>query len=291
MAKETKAQRVERIKKEKDGLEVINDIYVYATTGAPVDPEDIDRLKWYGLYSQNKTLQDENDDTLYFMLRVKLVHGQLNIEQLETIESISTDFARGNAAITTRQDIQFHFITVRDLPEIFRRLELVGLSTMFAAGDVPRNAVTCPVNGIDHDQICDTRPIVEKVNKFLTGNKNFSNLPRKFKVGISGCNKHCTNHEIQDISFNAVKVSDVDHGIKLLLLDRIDALIDFDILLDYKIRFEYPDSLALAGLVAESYDLFCAYSKEIKFDKAQLDTVFEDLITKGKITNLLKRYN
>jgi len=207
MAKETKAQRVERIKKEKDGLEVINDIYVYAVMGNEVDPEDIDRFKWYGLYSQNKNLQDENDNTLYFMLRVKVEHGELNTAQLEAIESISNEFARGNAAITTRQDIQFHFIQVRDLPEIFKRLDSVGLSTMFAAGDVPRNAVSCPVNGIDHDQICDTRPIVEKVNKFLGGNKNFSNLPRKFKVGISGCNKHCMNHEIQDISFNAVKVS------------------------------------------------------------------------------------
>ena len=208
MAKETKAQRVERIKKEKDGLEVINDIYVYAVMGTPVDPEDIDRFKWYGLYSQNRNLQDEDDETLYFMLRLKVEHGQLNVEQLEAIEAISSEFARGTATITTRQDIQFHFIKVCDLPEIFKRLDVVGLSTMFAAGDVPRNAVSCPVNGIDHDQICDVRPIVDKVNKFLGGNKNFSNLPRKFKVGISGCNKHCMNHEIQDISFNAVKVSD-----------------------------------------------------------------------------------
>ncbi len=208
MAKETKAQRVERIKKEKDGLEVINDIYVYAVMGTPVDPEDIDRFKWYGLYTQNKNLQDEDDPTLYFMLRVKLVHGELNLEQLAAIYSISLEFARGNATITTRQDIQFHFIQVRDLPEIFKRLDQVGLSTIFAAGDVPRNAVSCPVNGIDHDQICDVRPLVEKVNNFLAGNKNFSNLPRKFKVGISGCNKHCINHEIQDISFTAVKVSE-----------------------------------------------------------------------------------
>jgi sulfite reductase (ferredoxin) len=207
MAKETKAQRVERIKKEKDGLEVINDIYVYAVMGNKVDPEDIDRFKWYGLYSQNKNLQDKDDETLYFMLRVKVNQGELNTQQLEVIESISNEFARGNAAITTRQDIQFHFIQVRDLPEIFKRLDSVGLSTLFAAGDVPRNAVSCPVNGIDHDQIYDTRPIVKKVNELLTGNKNFSNLPRKFKVGISGCNKHCINHEIQDISFNAIKIS------------------------------------------------------------------------------------
>jgi len=207
MVKESKAQRVERIKKEKDGLEVINDIYVYAVMGIDVDPEDIDRFKWYGLYSQNKNLQDDDDNTLYFMLRVKVEQGKLNLDQLKMAESISSDFARNTASITTRQDLQFHFIQVRDLPEIFKRLESVGLSTKFAAGDVPRNAVSCPVNGIDHDQIYDVRPIMDKVNKFLGGNKNFSNLPRKFKVGISGCDKHCMNHEIQDISFNAVQVS------------------------------------------------------------------------------------
>jgi len=208
MAKETAAQRVERIKKEKSGLDVLKDIYVYAVLGEAINPEDIDRFKWYGLYTQNKTLQDADDETLYFMLRVKLVHGELNLEQLTAVASISTDFARGTVDITTRQDVQFHYIKVCDLPEIFRRLDFVGLSTVFAAGDVPRNAVTCPVNGIDHDQIFDTRPIVEKVSKFLTGNKSYSNLPRKYKVGISGCNKHCMNHEIQDISFNAIKVSD-----------------------------------------------------------------------------------
>jgi len=96
---------------------------------------------------------------------------------------------------------------------------------------------------------------------------------------------------IKDGDINAVKVSGVDHGIKLLLLDRIDALIDFDILLDYKIKSEYSESLSLADLYAERYDLFCAYSKKITFDKAQLDKVFEDIISKGEIARLLDRYN
>jgi len=204
--KETAAQRVERIKKEKDGLDVLQDIYRYATLGEELNPEDIDRFKWYGLYSQNKNLQDDNDETLYFMLRVKLTNGELSLEQIHAIASISKEFARNTADFTTRQDIQFHFIKVKDLPKIFKQLNDVGLSTVFAAGDVPRNVVTCPVNGIDHDQIADVRDLVHKVNNYFSGNRNLSNLPRKYKVAISGCNKHCISHEIQDLSFSAIKI-------------------------------------------------------------------------------------
>lgn len=207
MAKETKAQRVERIKIEKDGLDVLQDIYLYAVTGEAVDPEDIDRFKWYGLYSQNRNLQDEADQTLYFMLRVKLESGSLNLEQLKIVSHISKTYARGTADFTTRQDLQFHFIRVIDLPEIFRLLDTVGLSTIFAAGDVPRNVVSCPVNGIDHDEVADVTDIVEKLNIAFKGNRAFSNLPRKFKIGVNGCSKNCTHHEIQDISFNAVKTA------------------------------------------------------------------------------------
>ncbi|MFA6789689.1 MAG: nitrite/sulfite reductase, partial [Arcobacteraceae bacterium] len=133
MAKETAAQRVERIKKEKDGLDVLENIYVYAVLGEAIDPEDIDRFKWYGLYTQNRNLQDENDETLYFMLRVKLPNGELNLEQMQAVATISKEYARNTADFTTRQDIQFHYITVRDLPAIFKKLDDVGLSTVFAA--------------------------------------------------------------------------------------------------------------------------------------------------------------
>jgi sulfite reductase (ferredoxin) len=208
--KETKAQRVERIKKEKDGLDVLKDIYHYAKTKEAVDPEDIDRFKWYGLYTQNKNLQDKDDETLYFMLRVKLPNGELNLKQIDALAEISKIYARSTADFTTRQDIQFHFITVEDLPAIFSKLDKVGLSTVFAAGDVPRNVVTCPVNGIDHEQICDVRSLVKEVNSYFNGNRLLSNLPRKYKVGISGCSKHCTSHEIQDLSFNAIKTDNGD---------------------------------------------------------------------------------
>ncbi len=206
MSKETKAQRVERIKREKDGLDVLEDIYRYAQTAEEVDPEDIDRFKWYGLYTQNRNLQDKDDNTLYFMLRVKLEGGRLDLKQLEAVAEISKRYARGTADFTTRQDIQFHFIKVVDLPAIFAKIDEVNLTTIFAAGDVPRNVVTCSVNGIDKQQIYDVKQVEREINEYFSANKELSNLPRKYKVSVSGCSKHCISHEIQDLSFNAAKM-------------------------------------------------------------------------------------
>ncbi|MDM5263965.1 nitrite/sulfite reductase [Sulfurovum sp. XTW-4] len=206
MARETAAQRVERIKSEKDGLSVLADIKEYAISNKEIDPEDIDRFKWYGLYTQNKNLQDDNDETLYFMLRIKLEQGAINVDQLRCLSKISEEFARSTADFTTRQDIQFHFIKVIDLPEIFERIQNVGLSSVFAAGDVPRNVATCPVTGIDKDDLYDTTYLAHDINNYLRGNPELVNLPRKYKIGISGCSKHCMGHEIQDLSFTAVKI-------------------------------------------------------------------------------------
>ncbi|WP_345988411.1 nitrite/sulfite reductase [Sulfurimonas sp. HSL1-2] len=214
MVSETKAQRVERIKREKDGLDVIGAIAEYARSGSDLHPDDIDRFKWYGLYTQNRNLQDEEDPTLYFMLRVKLEAGEVTTEQLKTLGYISNSYARSTADITTRQDLQFHWIEVRHLPVIFALLEHVGLSTKMAAGDCPRNVVSCPVDGIDHGAVSDVRPLVRAVNALFRDNRDFSNLPRKFKIGISGCRNHCISHEIQDLSFTAV-----DHPSGRVLFD------------------------------------------------------------------------
>jgi len=184
MAKETAAQRVERIKKEKSGLDVLKDIHHYATSGDELNPEDIDRFKWYGLYTQNKNLQVDDDKTQYFMLRVKLVQGSMNLEQIRAVSAISKEFAKGTADFTTRQDVQFHFIQVCDLPEIFSRLKDVSLSTVFAAGDVPRNVATCPVAGVDKSEIYDVRALVEEVHNYFNGNRDLVNLPRKNTVWV-----------------------------------------------------------------------------------------------------------
>jgi len=206
MAKETPAQRIQRIKTEKSGLDVLADIKRYAADSTiELDPEDIDRFKWYGLYSQNKNLQPDTDDNLYFMLRVKLEKGSLNIRQMREIAKISYEFAKQTATLTTRQDVQFHNVAVKNLPEIFDRLHEVGLSTVFGAGDVPRNVASCPVMGIDHDELIDVNDTISAVNDYFRGNRELANLPRKYKVGVSACAKHCIGHEIQDLSFTAVK--------------------------------------------------------------------------------------
>ncbi len=205
MAKETKGQRIARIKDEKSGLDVLKNIYEYAIYSKEVDPEDIDRFKWYGLYLQNKDPLDMDDDTQYFMSRIKLVQGSLNIEQIRALAGISKDFARGTATFTTRSDLQFHYIRVRDLPEIFFRLDQVGLTTVYAAGDVPRNIATCPVAGIDKNEIYDVTQLTLELYNYIGGNRSLVNLPRKYKIGISGCSKHCMGHEIQDLSFTAVE--------------------------------------------------------------------------------------
>ncbi len=203
MKKETKAARVERIKREKDGLDILQDIHHYAQSQHAIDPEDIDRLKWYGLYTQNRSLQDAQDTTQYFMLRVKLEGGELTLKQLDIIAYISVTYARNSADFTTRQDIQFHWIQITDLPEIFAQLASVGLSTQLAAGDCVRNIVCCPVNGIDANQTADVTEILEELNCEFRSNPLFSNLPRKFKIGICGCSRHCISHEIQDLTFTA----------------------------------------------------------------------------------------
>ncbi|WP_187647774.1 nitrite/sulfite reductase [Nitrosophilus labii] len=203
--KESKATRIERLKRQKDGLDVLKDIYRYAKEDIPMDPEDIDRLKWYGLYTQNRTLQPESDPTQYFMLRVKIEKGVLNKEQIKTLGEISVKYAKNSADFTTRQDLQFHWIKMKDVPDIFEKLQKSGLSTCMAAGDVVRNTVTCPLNGRAKEEITDVSDIVDEINSLFFKNKDFSNLPRKFKIGVSGCAQHCMPYEIQDLSFVAVK--------------------------------------------------------------------------------------
>ncbi len=192
MKKESKAQRIERIKAEKEPLSVLTDIKSYAKSGEMVDSETVDRLKWYGLYTHNISSNDEKNS--FHMLRVKLVGGRLNLKQLKVMYEISKKYAQNTAHMTTRQDIQFHWIKIEDLPTIFEMLEKVGLTSQMAAGDCVRNIVSCPL---------DENEILNEVNDYFSSNTEFTNLPRKFKIGISRCANDCVIHEIQDLSFVA----------------------------------------------------------------------------------------
>lgn len=199
-----KENKVERAKRERDGLDCLDDILRYARDGFPsISEDDLNvRLRWYGLYTQRP--QSEG----FFMLRVKVPNGTLSTEQLETLGQLSLRYAHDTGDVTTRQDIQFHYVRIEDVPAIFAELERVGLSTSGACGDIARNVTGCPVAGIDRSELIDAEPLVKAVHRHFLNNREFSNLPRKFKVTISGCASYCTGHEINDIGLIALRRAD-----------------------------------------------------------------------------------
>ncbi|MFF9376496.1 nitrite/sulfite reductase [Streptomyces griseoluteus] len=212
----------EQFKKDDDGLNVRTRIEtIYSKRGFDsIDPNDLrGRMRWWGLYTQRKpgidggktaVLEPEELDDKYFMLRVRIDGGRLTTAQLRVIGELSQEFARGTADITDRQNIQLHWIRIEDVPEIWRRLEDVGLSTTEACGDTPRVILGSPVAGIAEDEIIDGTPAIEEIQRRVIGNKAFSNLPRKFKSAISGSPLLDVAHEINDIAL--VGVEHPEHG-------------------------------------------------------------------------------
>ncbi len=212
----------EAFKQADDGLNVRARIEeVYSREGfASISADDLrGRMRWWGLYTQRRpgidggktaTLAPEELDDEYFMMRVRSDGGALTNDQLRTIAGISTEFGRDTADISDRQNIQLHWIRVEDVPEIWRRLESVGLSTTEACGDVPRVVLGSPVAGIAADEIIDGTPAVTEIVERFIGDPELSNLPRKFKTAISGSPRLDVAHEINDISF--VGVVHPEHG-------------------------------------------------------------------------------
>jgi sulfite reductase (ferredoxin) len=212
----------ERFKKDDDGLNVrarIENIYSHRGFTS-IDPSDLrGRMRWWGLYTQRAegidggrtaSMEPEELDAPYFMLRVRIDGGRLNLEQLRTVATISTEFARDTADVTDRQNIQLHWIRVEDVPEVWRRLEAVGLSTAEACGDTPRVILGSPVAGVDPEEIVDGTPAIEEIVRLHVGNPAYSNLPRKFKTAISGSPHLDVAHEVNDLSF--VGVRHPEHG-------------------------------------------------------------------------------
>jgi sulfite reductase (ferredoxin) len=206
----------ERSKRDNDGLLVKQRILdIYQHTGfAGIDPADLrGRMRWYGLYTQRRqgipggktaTLEPEELEDEFFMMRVRIDGGALSSEQLRVIAGISTEFGRDLADITDRQNVQLHWVCIEDVPAIWQRLEAVGLSTTEACGDTPRVMLGCPLEGVAADSVLDAAPMLREVVENHLGDPAFSNLPRKYKTSISGCSQHCTNHEINDVSFVGV---------------------------------------------------------------------------------------
>jgi ferredoxin-nitrite reductase len=183
-------------------------------------PGEVERLKWVGLYPQR-----QGGDA--FMLRIKVPGGRLDAAQARVIGEVADEFARGPAPnpvfgdayldITTRQDIQLHWIRIGAVPEIWRRLEAVGMTTVQACGDSARNVLCCPVSGLDADEVLDAHPLAQAVSDFFTGNREYANLPRKFKLSVTGCREDCAQAEINDIGLWPARLDDGTVGLNLLV--------------------------------------------------------------------------
>ena len=210
----------EQFKAEQDSLAVRARIEeIYAKEGFDsIDKTDLrGRLRWWGLYTQRKEGYDgtftgeENVDLIeapYFMLRVRSDGGALSAAALRALGEISTEFARDTADISDRQNVQYHWIRIEDMPEIWRRLEAVGLQTAEACGDCPRVVLGSPLAGESLDEVIDATPAIEEIVRRYIGKPEYANLPRKFKTAISGLQD--VVHEINDVAF--IGVNHPDHG-------------------------------------------------------------------------------
>lgn len=204
MATPNKLNKFEFVKMEKDGLDVIRTIIEkYALEGFDSIPaDDMDRFKWAGVYQQKP-----KDG--HFMMRVRINTGIMTTAQARALADIARLYGRDLVDVTTRQAIQFHWLTVESLPYIFQKLEDVGLYSYEACGDCPRTIVGNPLAGIDPHELMDTTELVEEINSFFLMNRDFSNLPRKYKISISSNIYNNANAEINDLALTpAVKVID-----------------------------------------------------------------------------------
>ena len=200
---------VERWKSEVYGNEIREHLFRFAEEGWDAIPEDerdawFERFKWWGLYHQR------NGQESYFMMRIGTPNGVLTPGQTEVVADVADEYARGPAENpifgngyvdwTTRQSIQLHWIKLEDIPDIFEKLESVGLSTQQACGDSWRNIVGCPVAGKDKHEHVDALPVAMELNETFKGNDDHSNLPRKWKVSITGCREGCGQGDINDLA-------------------------------------------------------------------------------------------
>ncbi len=198
--------QIERWKLERHPLEVADAVISrYAKEGPDAIakvPGEQERLKWVGLYPQR-----QGGDA--FMMRVKVPGGVLTADQAREIGVTADAFGEGPddsavfgnryADITTRQTIQIHWIRIADVPRIWERFADVGLTTVQACGDSARNVLSCPVSGVDGEEVLNALPVARAISDFFTGNREYANLPRKFKMSVTGCREDCAQAEIQDI--------------------------------------------------------------------------------------------
>jgi ferredoxin-nitrite reductase len=189
-----KRNPVERLKREKAPLGIRDELPALIAQGyESVAEEDIVRLQWWGLYHDKPKIGT-------FMLRVKVPAGQLSAAELRTIGEVSNLYGKGDGELSTRQNIQLHYLELGKLPEVFAHLDRSGITTAGGCGDTVRNITGCPVQGIAADELFDASPIVTGAADLFYGNPDWANLPRKHKYSISACPDRCNAPEINCIS-------------------------------------------------------------------------------------------
>jgi ferredoxin-nitrite reductase len=186
---------------------------------AKVDGEQ-ERLKWVGMYPQR-----QGGDA--FMLRIKVPGGVMTAAQVREVGVAAEAFAEGPddspvfgnryADLTTRQDIQLHWIRIADVPRIWQRFWEVGLTTVQACGDSARNVCSCPVSGIDRNEVVEAYPVAHAISAFFTGNREYANLPRKWKIAVTGCTEDCARVEINDVGLWPAQHVDGSVGFNVLI--------------------------------------------------------------------------
>jgi sulfite reductase beta subunit-like hemoprotein len=189
-----KRNPVERIKRDKSPLGILDELPALIAAGyEQVPEEDMVRLKWWGLYHDKPKVGT-------FMLRIKLPGGRVTPRGLRAIGEISNEFGRGEGELSTRQNVQLHWLELGALPEVFELLHAAGLTSAGGCGDAVRNITGCPVAGLAPDELFDAQPVVDEAAAFFYGNPEYSNLPRKHKITIAACADRCNAPEINCIA-------------------------------------------------------------------------------------------
>jgi ferredoxin-nitrite reductase len=186
--------KVEVLKAEKDGLDIEDSIAQYAELGwEAISEEDIQRLKWYGVFLRNPTPG-------FFMVRVRIPGGRTTTEQIRTLAHLAKTYGNGLLDLTTRQQFQLRQLRIAHVPEVFRQMKEAGLTSLQTGMDNVRNIMTCPVSGLTAQEQFDATDMVARLTQEFTGNRTYSNLPRKFNMAITGCLDNCLHLETQDLA-------------------------------------------------------------------------------------------
>jgi sulfite reductase (ferredoxin) len=213
MAAEDRRNRNEHIKEALDPLDLRPRIDRYAREGlASIDPDDLNiRFRWWGLYTQRPASDG------HFMLRIRIPGGALSSDQLAAIGRLAQVHGRNLADVTDRQNIQLHWVVIEEVPAILDELDRIGLSSLQACGDTVRNVLGCPVAGVDAGEWFDATPDLLAVEARMARTKEFSNLPRKFKMSVSGCRHRCAQPEVNDLALVGHVHPDGREGFDLLV--------------------------------------------------------------------------